>query len=34
VAGADGEAVGQGDVGRMFARITDANDQRLAALGL
>jgi hypothetical protein len=34
VAGADGEAVGQGDVGRMFAHITDANDQRLTALGL
>lgn len=34
VAGADGAAGGQGDIGRMFARITDAHDQRLAALGL
>src|SRR5262249_39831503 len=34
VAGADGESGGQGDIGRMFARITDAHDQRLAALGL
>ena len=34
VVGADGDAGGQGDVGRMFARITDAHDQRLAALGL
>ena len=28
------EAGGQGDIGRMFARITDAHDRRLAALGL
>jgi tRNA-(MS[2]IO[6]A)-hydroxylase (MiaE)-like len=28
------EAGGQGDIGRMFARITDAQDRRLAALGL
>jgi tRNA-(MS[2]IO[6]A)-hydroxylase (MiaE)-like len=34
VAGAADQASGQGDIGRMFARITDANDQRLAALGL
>lgn len=34
VVGADGEAGGQGDIGRMFARITDAQDQRMAALGL
>jgi hypothetical protein len=34
VAGADGETGRQGDIGRMFARITDAHDQRLAALGL
>lgn len=34
VAGADGESGGQGDIGRMFARITDAHDQRLASLGL
>ena len=30
----DGGAGGQGDIGRMFARITDAHDRRLAALGL
>jgi tRNA-(MS[2]IO[6]A)-hydroxylase (MiaE)-like len=34
VAGADRGSGGQGDIGRMFARITDAHDQRLAALGL
>ena len=34
VAGADGESGRQGDIGRMFAQITDAHDQRLAALGL
>ena len=34
VVGAVGEAGGQGDIGRLFARITDAHDQRLAALGL
>jgi hypothetical protein len=34
VAGADGETGRQGDIGRMFAHITDAHDQRLAALGL
>jgi hypothetical protein len=25
---------GQGEIGRMFARLTDAHDQRMAALGL
>jgi len=34
VVGAAGEAGGQGDIGRLFARITDAHDQRMAALGL
>ena len=34
VVGAAGEAGGQGDIGRLFARITDAHDQRLAALGV
>ncbi len=34
VVGATDEAGGQGDIGRMFARITDAHDRRLAALGL
>jgi tRNA-(MS[2]IO[6]A)-hydroxylase MiaE-like protein len=34
VVGAAAEAGGQGDIGRLFARITDAHDQRLAALGL
>ena len=33
VVGADG-AGGQGDIGRMFAQLTDAHDQRLASLGL
>jgi len=34
VAGTASEAGWQGDIGRMFARLTDAHDQRLAALGL
>jgi len=34
VVGAVGEGGGQGDIGRLFARITDAHDQRMAALGL
>ena len=36
VGGADqgGPAGGQGEIGRMFARLTDAHDRRLAALGL
>ena len=34
VVGAVGEGGGQGDIGRLFARITDAHDQRLAALGV
>jgi hypothetical protein len=34
VAGTASEAGGQGDIGRMFARLTDAHDRRLAALGL
>jgi tRNA-(MS[2]IO[6]A)-hydroxylase MiaE-like protein len=34
VVGAADRAGGQGDIGRMFARITDAHDQRLASLGL
>ncbi len=34
VVGATDEAGAQGDIGRMFARITDAHDRRLAALGL
>jgi len=34
VVGAAGEAGGQGDIGRLFARITDAHDQRMAALGV
>jgi hypothetical protein len=34
VIGAAGETGGQGDIGRLFARITDAHDQRLAALGV
>ncbi len=29
-----GEVGGQGDIGRMFALLTDAHDQRMAALGL
>lgn len=28
------EGSGQGDIGRMFARLTDAHDRRMAALGL
>jgi tRNA-(MS[2]IO[6]A)-hydroxylase (MiaE)-like len=28
------ERSGQGEIGRMFARLTDAHDQRMAALGL
>jgi hypothetical protein len=34
VAGTASESGAQGDIGRMFARLTDAHDQRLAALGL
>lgn len=36
VSGAAREAAsgGQGDIGRMFARLTDAHDERMAALGL
>jgi len=34
VAGTASEAGWQGDIGRMFARLTDAHDERLAALGL
>jgi hypothetical protein len=34
VAGTGSEAGAQGDIGRMFARLTDAHDRRLAALGL
>jgi hypothetical protein len=34
VVGAAAEAGGQGDIVRMFARLTDAHEQRLAALGL
>jgi hypothetical protein len=34
VVGAEAEAGGQGDIVRMFARLTDAHEQRLAALGL
>jgi hypothetical protein len=34
VVGAADAPGGQGDIGRMFAALTDANDQRLAALGL
>lgn len=34
VVGAAGAGGAQGDIGRMFARITDAHEQRLAALGL
>ena len=30
----DGGPGGQGEIGRMFARLTDAHDQRMAALGL
>ena len=30
----DGGAGGQGDIGRMFALLTDAHEQRMAALGL
>jgi hypothetical protein len=29
-----GAVSGQGEIGRMFARLTDAHDQRMAALGL
>lgn len=34
VVGDGGGAGGQGDIGRMFALLTDAHDQRMAALGL
>jgi hypothetical protein len=34
VVGDGREAGGQGDIGRMFALLTDAHDRRLAALGL
>ena len=36
VSGAAREAAAgqQGDIGRMFARLTDAHDERMAALGL
>jgi hypothetical protein len=34
VVGAATDAGGQGDIGRMFAQLTDAHDRRLAALGL
>jgi hypothetical protein len=30
----DRDQSGQGEIGRMFARLTDAHDQRMAALGL
>jgi hypothetical protein len=32
--GRDGPGGEQGEIGRMFARLTDAHDQRMAALGL
>ena len=32
--GPDGAGGPQGDIGRMFARLTDAHDRRMAALGL
>jgi len=34
VTGQDGAGGEQGEIGRMFARLTDAHDQRMAALGL
>jgi tRNA-(MS[2]IO[6]A)-hydroxylase (MiaE)-like len=34
VTGRDGPGGEQGEMGRMFARLTDAHDQRMAALGL
>jgi hypothetical protein len=33
-AAAEGAGGGQGDIGRMFARLTDAHDRRMTALGL
>jgi hypothetical protein len=33
-AASEREQGGQGDIGRMFARLTDAHEQRMAALGL
>jgi hypothetical protein len=33
-AASEREQGGQGDIGRMFARLTDAHDQRMAAMGL
>jgi hypothetical protein len=33
-AASEQELSGQGEIGRMFARLTDAHDQRMAALGL
>jgi tRNA-(MS[2]IO[6]A)-hydroxylase (MiaE)-like len=32
--GSTGEGGGQGEIGRMFAEVTDAHDKRMAALGL
>jgi len=34
VAGRDGPGGDQGEIGRMFARLTDAHEERMAALGL
>jgi hypothetical protein len=34
VAGQAGPGGEQGDIGRMFARLTDAHDERMSALGL
>jgi hypothetical protein len=34
VTGPDGPGGEQGEIGRMFARLTDAHDERMAALGL
>jgi tRNA-(MS[2]IO[6]A)-hydroxylase (MiaE)-like len=34
VTGPDGAGGGQGEIGRMFARLTDAHEERMAALGL
>jgi hypothetical protein len=34
VTGPDGAGGEQGEIGRMFARLTDAHDERMAALGL
>ena len=34
VTGQDGPGGEQGEIGRMFARLTDAHDERMAALGL